>query len=125
MFFVCFALLGLMACSTKPKDNFPNISADEFEELIMDENVQCLDVRTLAEFGEGHIPGSSNINVNDSSFAGMADDLLVKENPVAVYCKSGRRSRKAASILQKKGFKVYNLDKGFLNWKELGKPIEK
>ena len=125
MFFVCFALWGMMACSSKPKDHFSTISADDFEKLIIDENVQCLDVRTLAEFCEGHIPGSGNINVRDSSFAAMVDDLLNKEYPVAVYCKSGRRSRKAANILDKKGYKVYNLDKGILNWIELGKPIEK
>ena len=45
------------------------------------------------------------------------------KSKVAVYCKSGRRSRNAANILVKKGFKVYNLDKGILDWKELGKEI--
>ena len=44
---------------------------------------------------------------------------------VAVYCRSGRRSRTAADILVKKGFKVYNLDKGILNWMEEGREIEK
>ena len=121
MFFVCFALWGLIACSSKPKDNFQNLSADQFEELILDENVQCVDVRTPAEYNDGHIPNSTNINVSDDSFAGMADDLLEKERPVAVYCRSGKRSRKAANILQKKGFVVYNLDKGYMNWTELGK----
>jgi hypothetical protein len=29
----------------------------------------------------------------------------------------------AGNILVKKGFKVYNLDKGILDWKELGKEI--
>jgi rhodanese-related sulfurtransferase len=42
-----------------------------------------------------------------------------------LYCKSGRRSRNAARLLSQKGFKVYNLDKGFESWKENGKEIEK
>ena len=81
-------------------------------------------MRTVAEYSEGHIPGSININVLDEQFAAYADELLDKNEPVAVYCKSGRRSRNAARLLSQKGFKVYNLDKGFESWKENGKEIE-
>ena len=116
MFFVCIALWGLIACGSSSKNDFPNLSPDEFERLIQDENVQRVDVRTVAEYSEGHIPGSININVLDEQFAAY---------PVAVYCKSGRRSRNAARLLSQKGFKVYNLDKGFESWKENGKEIEK
>ena len=83
-----------------------------------------VDVRTLAEHMEGHIPGSLNINVQDENFASCIDDLLDKKKEVAVYCRSGRRSRTAAEILVKKGFKVYNLDKGILNWMEEGREVE-
>ena len=114
-----------MACAGKNKDSFKNLSADEFEKLITDENVQCVDVRTVAEYSEGHIPGSLNINVMDESFALNAGEMLDKSRPVAVYCKSGRRSRKAANILVKKGFSVSNLDKGIEDWKEYGKDIER
>lgn len=123
MFFVCAFLLGMMACS-KGKDNFRNLSADEFERLIQDDRVQCVDVRTVAEYSKGHIPGSLNINVLDEQFPAVVEELLDPSRPVAVYCKSGRRSRNAASILVKKGYKVYNLDKGYDNWKEFGKDTE-
>lgn len=125
MFFVVAFSLGMMACAGKNKDSFKNLSADEFEKLITDENVQCVDVRTVAEYSEGHIPGSLNINVMDESFALNAGEMLDKSRPVAVYCKSGRRSRKAANILVKKGFSVSNLDKGIEGWKEYGKDIER
>lgn len=125
MFFVCVFLFGLMACSSKPKDKFTNLSADEFEKLIENDDVQRLDVRTVAEYSEGHIPGSININIFDDKFSGAADEILDKSKPVAVYCKSGRRSRNAARLLVKKGYTVYNLDKGILNWIDLGKDIEK
>ena len=75
---------------------------------------------------EGHIPGSLNINVKDeANFPTAVDSLLNKGQDIAVYCRSGRRSRTAADILVKKGFKVYNLDKGILNWIEEGREIEK
>lgn len=125
MFFVCVFLFGLMACSSKPKDKFTNLSADEFEKLIENDDVQRLDVRTVAEYSEGHIPGSININIFDDKFSAAADEILDKSRPVAVYCKSGRRSRNAARLLVKKGYTVYNLDKGILNWTDLGKDIEK
>lgn len=125
MFFVCVFLFGLMACSSKPKDKFTNLSADEFEKLIENDDVQRLDVRTVAEYSEGHIPGSININIFDDKFSAATDEILDKSRPVAVYCKSGRRSRNAARLLVKKGYTVYNLDKGILNWIDLGKDIEK
>ena len=125
IFFACAFSLGLWACSGKQKAEYKNLSSAQFEELIKNENVQLLDVRTLAEHMEGHIPGSLNINVKDEQFANCVDDLLDKEKEVAVYCRSGRRSRTAADILVKKGFKVYNLDKGILNWLEEGREIEK
>lgn len=125
MFFVCVFLFGLMACSSKPKDKFTNLSADEFEKLIENDDVQRLDVRTVAEYSEGHIQGSININIFDDKFSAAADEILDKSRPVAVYCKSGRRSRNAARLLVKKGYTVYNLDKGILNWIDLGKDIEK
>ena len=125
IFFVCAFSMGLWACAGKQKVEYKNLSSAQFEELIKNENVQLLDVRTLAEHMEGHIPGSLNINVQDKDFSSCIDDLLDNKKEVAVYCRSGRRSRTAADILVKKGFKVYNLDKGILNWMEEGREIER
>ena len=127
IFFVCAFSLGLWACAVgNKKAEYKNLTSAQFEELIKNPNVQLVDVRTLAEHMEGHIPGSLNINVKDeANFPTAIDSLLNKSQEVAVYCRSGRRSRTAADILVKKGFKVYNLDKGILNWMEEGREIEK
>ena len=126
IFFVCTFSLGLWACTSKQKVEYKNLTSAQFEELIKSPNVQLVDVRTLAEHMEGHIPGSLNINVKDEEgFPTAVDELLDKGREVAVYCRSGRRSRTAAELLVKKGFKVYNLDKGLLNWIEEGREIEK
>lgn len=44
---------------------------------------------------------------------------------MALYCRSGKRSKKAAAILSEKGYKVYELDKGFNAWQEAGEKVEK
>lgn len=126
IFFVCAFSLGLWACAGNKKAEYKNLTSAQFEELIKDSDVQLLDVRTLEEYTEGHIPGCLNIDVKDEAgFPAAVDELLDKSKKIAVYCRSGRRSRTAAEILVKKGFKVYNLDKGILNWIEEGREIEK
>ena len=51
-----FATLGLTtACG---QQNFENTDVQGFAELIADTNVVVLDVRTAAEFAEGHIQGA-------------------------------------------------------------------
>ena len=117
VFFICAFALGLWACTGKEQEKFKSLSTAHFEQLIKDNKIQLVDVRTVAEYSEGH--------VMDENFAAAVDELLQKDQPVAVYCKSGRRSRNAAKLLVKKGFKVYNLDKGILNWIDEGMEIEK
>lgn len=128
LYFILFVFLfssGMWACISK-NIKYKNLTAGQFQELINDSNVQLVDVRTVAEFTEGHIPGSLNIDVKDETgFPLAVDDLLDKQRPVAVYCRSGHRSRNAAELLSKKGYKVYNLDKGILHWMEEGREIEK
>ena len=105
--------------------NFKSLPVEEFVDVIVDPNVQRLDVRTPAEYTEGHVPGSLNINVLDPQFVQMADSLLQKEKPVALYCRSGRRSKKAAELLSQAGYEVYELDSGFNGWQKAGQEVEK
>lgn len=119
----CLFLSSLFSC--QQNEGYKTVSVDEFASVISNPEVQRLDVRTLAEFSDSHIPRSININVLDDSFVSMADSLLSKEKPVALYCRSGKRSRKAAGILAEKGYKVYNLDKGFESWTLAGKETVK
>ena len=127
MWFTSICLLIALLFSCQPKGgNFETVPVDEFAEVISDPTVQRLDVRTVAEYSEGHIPGSLNINVlDDEHFAQISDSALDKSRPVALYCRSGKRSKKAAQILSGKGFKVYELSTGFNGWKEAGQAVEK
>ena len=123
-FFISIFSLGLWSCTGK-EEPYKNLTCAQFAELINNPEVQLVDVRTMDEYTEGHIAGSLIIDVKDENFASLVDEQLTKNKKVAVYCRSGRRSRTAADILVKKGFKVYNLDKGILNWIEEGKEVEK
>lgn len=115
-------LSSLFSC--QQKGDFKSMNVEEFDSFIQNEDVQRLDVRTLGEYSEGHIAKTININVMDDSFTSMADSLLQKDKPVALYCRSGKRSKKAAKILSDKGYKVFELDKGFNAWEEADKAID-
>lgn len=65
---ICLFFATLVSCQQKG-EGFTSVSADEFATLIADPEIQRLDVRTVAEYSEEHIPGSININVLDEQFA--------------------------------------------------------
>lgn len=123
-------LLSVMAlftgCLTScGQQDIKSVDADEFEKTISRDGVQLLDVRTEAEFNEGHIASDKvkNIDYRQPDFIEQADGELDKGRPVAVYCRSGRRSMDAARLLAKRGFEVINLKGGILEWQERGKPV--
>lgn len=97
-------------------DGFVSQGNEEFAATISDSNVQLVDVRTAEEFADGHIPGAVNIDVKRDDFDELAAAGLDSGRPVAVYCRSGARSKVAAKRLAGKGFTVYELDSGFMNW---------
>ncbi len=78
VFFICAFSLGLWACTGKDSDKFKNLSSDQFEEMIQDKTIQLVDVRTVAEYSEGHIPGSININVLEMSLAQTSRSFFKK-----------------------------------------------
>lgn len=104
---------------------FSNVNVDEFQALIADSSMQLLDVRTPEEYDEGHIAGATLVDVNDSSFIERAVAVLDKQRPVAVYCRSGRRSARAANLLVAQGFQVTNLNGGVMAWRDAGKSLVK
>lgn len=111
-----------------PDERIINISSDDFEHTLYADDSQelviLLDVRTPDEYAQGHLKGAINIDVRDKDFLdNVVKRLKIKDNKtlptLAVYCRSGVRSVKAANILLKNGCtkKVYNLEKGILEWK--------
>lgn len=108
------ALWGQMKADTT-ECGWRDLAPAQFKKLLADSVVTLIDVRTSAEYHAGHIEGARNIDVRKPDFDKQITGLKV-DRPVAVYCKGGVRSRVAARKLVQKGFRVYNLDKGYLSW---------
>lgn len=114
---MAFVLVGAYVYSQRRSSaRFESMTNAEFATLIADTTVQLVDVRTPAEFAAGHIPEAKNIDVRGDNFDREAKATLSKERPVAVYCRSGARSKTAARRLAAMGYRVYELNTGFMNW---------
>lgn len=78
-----------------------------------------IDVRTPEEFKEGHLPNAVNIDWLSADF-NRAFDSICKRKKIYVYCRSGKRSEKAAYRLDSLGFKrVVNLTGGYKAYEEM------
>ena len=79
---------------------------------LVEHGATLLDVRSDAEFAQGHLDGARHIPVNQLA-ARIAE--LPTDEPVVVYCASGGRSAAAAEILAGHGLEAHDLG-GMSNW---------
>ncbi|MCK0130221.1 rhodanese-like domain-containing protein [Flavobacteriaceae bacterium F08102] len=121
---VCaFFILSLVACQESTQ--IEQLNANSFKEMIENNDVQLVDVRTPEEFALGAIKGAELITVDDD-FIKKANSILDKNKPVYVYCKAGGRSNKAADLLAADGYKkIYDLLGGVMSWQENGYDLVK
>jgi rhodanese-related sulfurtransferase len=97
---------------------FDNLTGEPFAEaLAADTNGVLLDVRTAAEYAEGHLPNATNIDILQPDFSLHVMDLDPAKN-YYVYCRSGGRSSQACMIMASSGIsgKLTNLTGGILGW---------
>lgn len=109
-------LFAISACSSEEANEFTAVSAEEAKNMMDSlESFVLLDVRTEEEYAEKHIPGA--MLIPDTEIAQRAaEELLDTEEPIFVYCRSGRRSKLAAQILADMGYKnVYEFG-GIIDW---------
>jgi phage shock protein E len=82
-----------------------------------------LDVRTPAEYAEGHVPGAVNVP-HDQVAARLAD--IPRDKDVVLYCRSGRRAQAAADVLAAHGYtRLNHLEGDMPAWLERNRPVEK
>ena len=113
-----FSFLGLRAA------DFQSVDVKAFARVLQQDNTFLLDVRTEKEYAEGHLKGSVCIDVTQADFLAKAEKRLPKDKTIALYCRSGRRSKKAAEMLGNAVYKVVELSSGFLGWLSSGMPVE-
>lgn len=117
-------LCSLFGCSAQT-EGFKSLTVKEYAKAIEDTAIVRLDVRTAEEFAEGHIAKTLNIDVLKNDFESKAVTMLPKNHIIAVNCRSGKRSKNAARILIKNGFKVIELDGGYNDWVKNRMPVTK
>ena len=117
-------LCSLFGCSAQT-EGFKSLTVKEYAKSIEDTAIVRLDVRTAEEFAEGHIAKTLNIDVLKNDFESKAVAMLPKNHIIAVNCRSGKRSKNAARILVKNGFKVIELDGGYNDWVKNRMPVTK
>lgn len=87
------------------------------EKMENDDQAVILDVRTEEEVEDGYIPNSKNIDIYKGQ--GFIDEVekLDKSKHYYIYCRSGKRSAQACTLLDQLKFsETYNLAGGFSEW---------
>lgn len=118
---LAFLLAVALPFGSLAQEVIQTVPADQFAQAMDSlDNYQLVDVRTRAEFKQGHIEGAKQHDVNQKRFNRRVSRLN-RNQPVLLYCRTGKRSHQAALTLQEMGFqKIINLEGGITNWAEEG-----
>ena len=109
-----FLIILFFACADQ-KSEIQLLEKHEFQ-VLMNQDVQLIDVRTSEEYSKGFIEEAQNIDYNSIDFVNQISKLN-KDKPVLLYCAMGGRSSKASKVFKSQGFKkIYDLKGGFLSW---------
>ncbi len=88
-----------------------------YAEAIALHKAKPIDVRTATEFQSGHIKSAKNIDFFNFSNFKKSFEMMDKDQPVFIYCRSGARSQKAARKLVDMGFSnIYDLKGGYISY---------
>jgi len=69
----------------------------------VEQGAMLIDVRSEAEYREGHLEGSTRITHTDI-LKGVQAMGIAKDTPLVLYCRSGNRSGQATTALQNAGY---------------------
>ena len=125
---IALALLAVVAFLPRVIGNIrrgPTIDIAELKRRIDSNGTLVLDVRTAEDFiGEqGHIDSAVNIAVEELTDR-MNELTDYIERPIAIVCKTDKRSAKAALLLTEQGFHdVHVVRGGMTKWIEANLPV--
>jgi len=122
---MALAMLGLASANgCKANKNVETVSPQEFRQrLTKDSTALLIDVRKPDEYAAGHLQGATLINWLDRKMFEEEAAKLDKGKTLYVYCRSGRRSGEAANYLGGLGFKVVDMQGGYLAWTKEGMDV--
>lgn len=93
-----------------------SLSPSNFEKVLTDPKRQLIDIRTPEEFNAGHLNTAKNIDFYNPNFIDSLQ-ALDKNEPYAIYCRSGNRTSQTLSMMKAIGFTdVVELNGGLVAW---------
>jgi len=123
------AVLALILVASAMAAGSPvtNVTIGKAQTLIKDRagkpDFVILDVRTPAEFAEGHIAGAVNLDVQSKDFEKKLR-ALDRKRSYLVYCRTGNRSRTATIAMEALGFRsIFHMNEGIVKWKQRNLPL--
>ena len=121
---LAFALVGLLMAIVAACGGASAVQkVDAAKAVGMLDSRIVIDVRTPAEFADGHVAGARNIDVEAGDFAARISSLD-KTASYLVYCRTGRRSAIAADEMAGAGFADIVDGGGIADLVAAGAPIE-
>ena len=116
-------IIGVVCIMNRKERNIENeviikhVSMNDIVQIMEEnENYIILDVRTQAEYNQGHIPNAICIP-NETIDENVVNKLPDKNQMILVYCRSGNRSKQAAEKLKKLGYTDLIEFGGIIDWK--------
>ncbi len=98
------------------KQQLKNVDATTFGQLIESGKYTVLDVRTPPEYAHFHLTGAMNMDYLGPNFLEEMEQLNPEEHYL-VYCRSGRRSVRACTLMKNAGiYHIIHLDGGLSAW---------
>lgn len=95
---------------------YEEVTMDKVSGAIQTDGIYVLDVRSRAEWEDGHIPQAKHVMLG---YLQEQAHTIPQDRPILVYCKTGGRSAIASSLLQALGFKdVQSLVGGYEEWRK-------
>lgn len=91
---------------------FKSVTTDQLKGRLINRPT-IIDVREDFEYRAGHIPSAINLPLS-----GLANTMtqVSKPQPWYLICRSGARSKRAATFLSKAGYDVINVKGGMNAW---------
>ncbi len=115
--------LEVWATGDRKLMKMPQMATDRANGHLSRGEVFVVDVRSRAEWDEGHAPGAQHIPLSE-----LPDRVgeLPTGKPLGVMCQGGTRSAIGASFLRSRAVKdVFNIPGGFTEWERAKLPVEK
>jgi rhodanese-related sulfurtransferase len=118
------ALLGFALLSQQLSAS-QGVDVKQAHSMVSSQGALLLDVREPSEYAAIHASSAKLIPLGEVGLR-LKEIEAYKDKPVAVICRSGRRSAKAVALLQEAGFtQAVNVQGGTNAWEQAGLEVIK